>query len=547
MAKITYTDKTIGSKWKAIDANEVKESVNDLYDEVSSLDTELDNKVDKVVGKQLSTEDFTSDEKTKLESEVLTNAYNKKIVVFGSSVAAGVGASTYANSWVGRMTTALTGNWTVVNVAIPGSTTGEWINNFTSLVLPENPDLVIIALSLGNENIQGSSNKDLVYRTFVTNIYTLVDMCRKAGFKVIVTGTYPRDEYSATDYKYIKNSDAELEASNIPFINFLGATDNGAGHWRTGMVNGDGLHPNDIGYDALFRAIPISIFDRTINSSQVSTVFKQGGGFLNFNNTASVVKPIYMTPTTMGSFTIGFWVKQNTGAGTSKALLSIESAATVINPTLLPRVRNVGGIISLTSGVTDLILSTIDTNDLKWHYVLVRFDFFTNTIKLDVDGVNIGSATSSDFSGVTSMTIGGRYDVGTSNADLYSYKGLFVSRVALNNFQAEQIYNGQAFKGSTEVYTSFEETGEVFYPNKANSNVTIKNNLPAATYDTGVTTENIQVNGESLANSFKLSSLNTAPASATATGRTGEIRWDANFMYVCTATNTWKRSALATW
>ena len=37
------------------------------------------------------------------------------------------------------------------------------------------------------------------------------------------------------------------------------------------------------------------------------------------------------------------------------------------------------------------------------------------------------------------------------------------------------------------------------------------------------------------------------PASATDTGVTGEICWDANYVYVCTATNTWKRTALATW
>ena len=37
------------------------------------------------------------------------------------------------------------------------------------------------------------------------------------------------------------------------------------------------------------------------------------------------------------------------------------------------------------------------------------------------------------------------------------------------------------------------------------------------------------------------------PASASATGATGEICWDANYIYVCTATNTWKRSTIATW
>ena len=37
------------------------------------------------------------------------------------------------------------------------------------------------------------------------------------------------------------------------------------------------------------------------------------------------------------------------------------------------------------------------------------------------------------------------------------------------------------------------------------------------------------------------------PASASATGAAGEICWDASYIYVCTATNTWKRTAIATW
>lgn len=38
-----------------------------------------------------------------------------------------------------------------------------------------------------------------------------------------------------------------------------------------------------------------------------------------------------------------------------------------------------------------------------------------------------------------------------------------------------------------------------------------------------------------------------APASATSTGTAGEIKWDTNYIYVCVATNTWKRVAISTW
>jgi hypothetical protein len=37
------------------------------------------------------------------------------------------------------------------------------------------------------------------------------------------------------------------------------------------------------------------------------------------------------------------------------------------------------------------------------------------------------------------------------------------------------------------------------------------------------------------------------PASASASGIAGQISVDANYIYVCTATNTWKRVAIATW
>ena len=42
-------------------------------------------------------------------------------------------------------------------------------------------------------------------------------------------------------------------------------------------------------------------------------------------------------------------------------------------------------------------------------------------------------------------------------------------------------------------------------------------------------------------------SYTAVPASATATGTKGDIAYDSGYMYVCTATNTWKRTALTTW
>lgn len=47
-------------------------------------------------------------------------------------------------------------------------------------------------------------------------------------------------------------------------------------------------------------------------------------------------------------------------------------------------------------------------------------------------------------------------------------------------------------------------------------------------------------------NSLRVRTAST-PASATAAGDAGTITWDADYLYVCVATDTWKRAALSTW
>lgn len=45
---------------------------------------------------------------------------------------------------------------------------------------------------------------------------------------------------------------------------------------------------------------------------------------------------------------------------------------------------------------------------------------------------------------------------------------------------------------------------------------------------------------------FYLTTAKT-PSSTTDTGTAGQIAWDASYIYVCTATNNWERTAIATW
>ena len=75
------------------------------------------------------------------------------------------------------------------------------------------------------------------------------------------------------------------------------------------------------------------------------------------------------------------------------------------------------------------------------------------------------------------------------------------------------------------------------------------NALLTSNGSTGIVAQpNLTFNGTALkvAGSLVLAT-SAAPASASATGTTGQIAWDAGHFYVCVATNTWVRSALTTW
>jgi hypothetical protein len=80
----------------------------------------------------------------------------------------------------------------------------------------------------------------------------------------------------------------------------------------------------------------------------------------------------------------------------------------------------------------------------------------------------------------------------------------------------------------------------VFQGTTSNHNVAfLTNNATSMVIDTN---KNLDVYGDTL----RLRTTKT-PASASATGNAGDICWDASYVYVCTATNTWKRAAIATW
>ena len=97
----------------------------------------------------------------------------------------------------------------------------------------------------------------------------------------------------------------------------------------------------------------------------------------------------------------------------------------------------------------------------------------------------------------------------------------------------------------------------IVYNNYTNDNLTFKTNSDIIMSITqagnvGIGTQHpivaLDVNGGLRIQSDSIAVSNSkTPSSASDTGQAGQICWDTNYLYMCVATNTWKRIALSSW
>ncbi|MBD2495895.1 DUF1796 family putative cysteine peptidase [Nostoc sp. FACHB-280] len=186
-----------------------------------------------------------------------------KVVVIGSSVALGHKAWLF-HGWTGLLEEALQQKYghKVVNVSEAGANVSRTIARFASVVTPEQPDVVIIALSLGNEGLAycAPHERRSVQRRFESGLQQLVKMTRKLGALPILGGVYPNNNYSSEHYWLLKDTHNRILNWGVPILNWLPALDNGLGRWREG-ISFDPAHPNTFGHRLMFEAIDLQLFD----------------------------------------------------------------------------------------------------------------------------------------------------------------------------------------------------------------------------------------------------------------------------------------------
>lgn len=199
-----------------------------------------------------------------------------RLIVIGSSVAAGYGASGQ-RGWVHMVTPRLAPRLTVINLGEPGDNVISLIQRFRTAIKVLDPpvgpgDGVVVALSLANEGLSTTTNPAHISHIcdlFVANILFLGMSIERLGATPIIAGVYPSNDYTAAHYvalravndKFLKwGTDAEAELPDrTPYahaINFLPAVDDGRGHWKLGF-QADAIHPSDAGHTAMASAIDV--------------------------------------------------------------------------------------------------------------------------------------------------------------------------------------------------------------------------------------------------------------------------------------------------
>lgn len=97
-----------------------------------------------------------------------------------------------------------------------------------------------------------------------------------------------------------------------------------------------------------------------------------------------------------------------------------------------------------------------------------------------------------------------------------------------------------------DTFTTKGEHGHVIYNNLYGSLIFARATEKSASGQTLTEAFRVDENGRVQFQDTPIISA-FAPVSSTATGQTGQIAWDSDYIYICVATNQWKRTSLSTW
>lgn len=219
-----------------------------------------------------------------------------KIVVIGSSVALGCSAW-LLEGWSYHLKQALNKKYghQLVNVSMIGANVTTTMERFAQVVTPEKPDIVIIALSLGNEGLPHCPphQRSALQRRFETGLQDLIKMTEGIGAIPMLGSLYPNGDYTQDHDWFINETHQQMKSWGVPILDWLEVLRGEQGRWKPG-ISFDPAHPNTEGHRLMYEAIDLNLFAITpqdiLKKKQPSppkpdiTIYKDEKGFQVFKN-----------------------------------------------------------------------------------------------------------------------------------------------------------------------------------------------------------------------------------------------------------------------
>jgi hypothetical protein len=176
------------------------------------------------------------------------------VLVLGSSVSMGVGASSLQHSWAGQLEAALeTKGVALRNEGCAGKETRYTLGRFQALPVrgSHGPSLVIVSLSLNNEGLKSlKGEKDLpiarfVATRFLEGLKAIASHAESRGSKVLLCSIYPSELIDPIFLPELQRVDSTMRSWQWPVADFWTPVRDADRHhaWAEGSKY-DTAHPN---------------------------------------------------------------------------------------------------------------------------------------------------------------------------------------------------------------------------------------------------------------------------------------------------------------
>mmetsp|Transcript_119167 Transcript_119167/g.282780 ORF Transcript_119167/g.282780 Transcript_119167/m.282780 type:complete len:470 (-) Transcript_119167:36-1445(-) len=185
-----------------------------------------------------------------------------RVLVLGSSVAEGYN-TWRKRGWAWRLKEALQHyGHNVVNASRCGANVTTTKEHLREVAINQKPQVVIIALSLGNEGLAHcpKGERRAAQHRFEQGLLDLISMVLEMDAMPILGGVYPNNDYDLETYAMLQETARTMATWDVPIFDWLSALDDGRGRWKEGLFF-DHAHPNSEGQLRMFERIDLSLFD----------------------------------------------------------------------------------------------------------------------------------------------------------------------------------------------------------------------------------------------------------------------------------------------